>query len=109
MRADRKARHWGPGRRIFGRLAASILTMLAAAIAIGAAPAAAQTPLSMICVSPDITVALTSGTVTPQQVQCYLTPSGTTVTGFAGIVAGVNVTGYFPLSATQTLVTIDTT
>jgi hypothetical protein len=86
----------------------SIVAMLAA-IATTVAPAAAQTALSMLCVSPDITVALSSGTVTPQQVQCYSFPSGTAVTSFAGIVPGMNVTGYFPLSATQTLLTIDTT
>lgn len=50
----------------------------------------------MICVSPDITVALTSGTVTPQQVQCYSFPSGTAATSFARIPAGVKVTRIFP-------------
>ena len=72
-------------------------------------PAGAQTALSMLCVSPDITVALSSRTITPQQVQCYSFPSGTAAKSFAGIPAGVNVTGYFPRSATQTLLTIDTT
>jgi hypothetical protein len=89
--------------------AASILAMLAAAILLSVAAAAAQTPLSKLCVSPDITVALSSATITPQQVQCYSFPSGTFPTSFAGIPAGVNVTGFFPLSATQTLLTIDTT
>jgi hypothetical protein len=107
--ADRKARRPASRRRRLGRFAASIVAMLAAAVGISVTPAAAQTPLSMLCVSPDITVALSSRTVTPQQVQCYSFPSGTASKSFAGIPAGVNVTGYFPLSATQTLLTIDTT
>ena len=94
---------------MLGRFAASILAMLAAAIGISVAPAAAQTALSMLCVSPDITVALSSGTVTPQQVRCYSFPSGTAAKSFAGLPAGVNVTGSFPLNAKQTLLTIDTT
>ncbi len=91
------------------RFVASNLAMLVAAILITVAPAAAQTALSMICVSPDITVALTSGTITPQMVQCYSFPSGTAAINFVGIPAGVNVTGYFPESASQILLTIDTT
>jgi Abnormal spindle-like microcephaly-assoc'd, ASPM-SPD-2-Hydin len=83
--------------------------MLFAAIFASVAPAAAQTPLSVLCVSPDITVALSSGTISPQQAQCYSFPSGTAAKSFAGIPAGVNITGYFPISATQNLVTIDTT
>ena len=94
---------------MLGGFAASILAMLTATISMSVAAAPAQTPLSMLCVSPDITVALSSRTVTPQQVQCYSFPSGTAVKSFAGIPTGVNVTGYFPLSATQTLLTIDTT
>jgi hypothetical protein len=107
--SDGKARHFASALRGRKRFAASIVAILAAAILITVAPAAAQTALSMICVSPDITVALTSGTITPQQVQCYSFPSGAAVTSFAGIPAGVNVTGYFPQSASQTLLTIDTT
>src|ERR1700676_3188122 len=109
MRCDPRAQHRASVRRgILGWFATSILAMLAA-IAISVAPAAAQTPLSMLCVSPDITVALSSGTVTPQQVQCYSSSSSTATISFAGIVAGMNVTAYFPISATQTLLTIDTT
>ena len=63
----------------------------------------------MLCVSPDIGVALTSGTITPQTVQCYAFPSGTMANNFAGIPAGVDVTSYFPESASQTLLTVDTT
>jgi predicted outer membrane repeat protein len=105
MHADRRARQ--ARCRSLGRFAASVLAMLAATILISVAPAAAQTPLSVLCVSPDITVALSSGTVTPQQVRCYSFPSGAAATSFAGIPPGVNVTGYFPLNATQTLLTID--
>jgi ASPM-SPD-2-Hydin domain-containing protein len=107
--SDGKARHFASALRGRKWFAASIVKMLLAAIGISVAPAAAQTALSMLCVSPDITVALTSGTITPQQVQCYSFPSGTAVTSFAGIPSGVNVTGYFPQSASQTLLTIDTT
>src|SRR5271170_2776096 len=101
MRSDRKARHLA--------FAASILAMLAAAVLMSVATAGAQTPLSTLCVSPDITVALSSGTISPQQAQCYSFPSGTLPFSPTGIPAGVNVTGYFPLTATQTLLTIDTT
>ena len=92
-----------------GVVAAGILAMLAAAMMLTVVPAAAQTSLSELCITPDVTVALTSGTISPQQVQCYSFPSGTTPTNFAGIPAGVNVTGYFPLTAPQILVTFDTT
>jgi hypothetical protein len=109
VNSDRKARQLASARRKSGRFAASIFAMLAAAILISVAPAAAQTALSMLCVSPDITVALTSGTITPQQVQCYSFPSGAAASSFAGIPAGVNVTGYFPLTFPQVLLTIDTT
>jgi hypothetical protein len=105
VNSDGKARR--AQRRKLGWFAAGILAISAAAIGISVAPATAQTALSMLCVSPDITVALSSGTVTPQQVQCYSFPSGTVAKSFAGIPAGVNVTGYFPLSATQILLTID--
>jgi hypothetical protein len=104
----RKARQLASARNGVGRFVASILAMLVAAILISVAPAAA-TALSMLCVSPDITVALTSGTITPQQVQCYSFPSGTAAINFAGIPAGVNVTGYLPLTAGETLVTFDIT
>jgi hypothetical protein len=83
--------------------------MLAAAVLISVANAAAQTPVSVLCVSPDITVALSSGTVTPQTAQCYSFPSATLPFIPAGVPAGVNVTGYFRLTAAQTLMTIDTT
>ncbi len=109
MRSDAKARREASAHRKSARFAASIIAMLTAAIVISLEPAAAQTPLSMLCVSPDITVALSSGTITPQQVQCYTFPSGTSANSFAGIPASAHVTGYFPLSATQTLLTIDTT
>ena len=109
MNASRKGRESRGDRRERSRVAASILAMLAAVVAMSVAQAAAQTPLSELCVTPDITVALSSGTITPQQVQCYSFPSGTVANNFAGIPAGVNVTGYFPLNATQTLVTIDST
>ena len=85
--------------------------MLAAAIGISVAPAAAQTALSFLCVSPDITVALSSsGTVTPQDMLCYGFPlsSGPSLFPFS-IPPGVNVTGYFDVSSTQALITIDTT
>ncbi len=113
MRSYRKVRHLMSVRGGLGRFVVSILATLAVVIGISVAPAAAQTALSMLCVSPDITVPLSSGTVSPQQVLCYSFPSGTAAKSFAGISAsmnpGVNVTGYFPLSATQTLLTIDTT
>jgi hypothetical protein len=109
VRTDPKARQLASARNGVGRFVASILAMLAAAILISVGPAAAQTALSMLCVSPDITVALTSGTITPQQVQCYSFPSGTATINFAGIPAGVNVTGYLPLTAGETLVTFDIT
>ena len=96
------------GRSRFERLAASMLAMLASTALIGVTPAAAQTLLSALCVSPDITVALSSGTIAPQQVQCYSFP-GAGAASFGAIPAGVNVTGYFPLGAMQTLLTIDTT
>jgi Abnormal spindle-like microcephaly-assoc'd, ASPM-SPD-2-Hydin len=105
VRSDQKASQLASARH--RRFAAGIVAMLAATAGISVAPAAAQTPLSTICVSPDITVAL-SRTLTPQQVQCYSFP-GAALQSFAGIPAGVNVTGYFPLLATQTLLTIDTT
>ena len=109
MISDGKTRRLASARGGRVRFAASVLAILAAAILISVAPAAAQTALSMLCVSPDITVALTSGTITPQQVQCYSFPSGTAASSFAGIPAGVNVTGYFPESGSQILLTIDTT
>jgi hypothetical protein len=88
----------------------SIVAMLAVAIIyIGVAPAFAQTPLNFLCTSPDITVALTSGTVTPQQLQCYTFPSGSIAIGFNGIPAGVRIAADFPVSTTQNLVVIDTT
>jgi hypothetical protein len=90
--------------------AANIVAMLAVAIIyIGVAPASAQTPLSVLCTSPDITVALTSGTVTPQQLQCYTFPSGSIALSFTGIPSGVKIAADFPISATQNLVVIDTT
>ncbi len=120
MRSNGKTRQLASARRKLGRFAASILVILVAAFGISIAhhgmlsgPASAiasgPTALSMICVSPDITVALTSGTVTPQQAQCYSFPSGSAATSFAGIPAGVNVTGFLPVSPTQILLTIDIT
>src|ERR1700724_2649880 len=107
MRSDQKAR---PARRPrLGRFGASILAIVAAAIGTGVTPASAQTALSFLCVSPDITVALTSGTVTPQDLQCYGFPSGTITLPPAGIPEGSKITSYFGLSATQNLLTIDTT
>ena len=88
---------------------ASILAILAAAIAIGVAPAAAQTALSGLHISPDITVELTSGIVTPQQAQCYSFPSGTALTSFLGMPASVKLSAYFSLNPMQNLVAIDTT
>jgi hypothetical protein len=108
MRSEPQTRHLASVRRSVARFAAAVLAMLAATILISVEPSAAQTPLSTLCVSPDITVTLI-GTVFPQQVQCYSFPSDLFVATFAGIPAGVDVTGYFPLSATQTLLTIDTT
>jgi Abnormal spindle-like microcephaly-assoc'd, ASPM-SPD-2-Hydin len=78
-------------------------------ISIAAAPAHAQTELSVLCVTPDITVELTSGTITPQQVICYDASASTTLVNFAGIPAGTRVSAYFPLSSSQTLLAIDTT
>ncbi|MFZ0680448.1 MAG: choice-of-anchor D domain-containing protein [Candidatus Binatus sp.] len=109
MGTDPKPRRARSGRHCHRRFAASILAILAATVSMSVVPAGAQTALSMLCVSPDITVALSSRTITPQQVQCYSFPSGTAAKSFAGIPADVNVTGYFPRSATQTLLTIDTT
>jgi hypothetical protein len=91
------------------RCAASILGMLLAMVASSVAPAAAKTALSVLCVSPDMTVALTSGTITPQELQCYSFPSGSLAIPPNGIPAGVNITGFFPISSTQLLITIDTT
>jgi hypothetical protein len=59
------------------------------AIALSVAPAAAQTTLQALHISPDTTVLLNSRTVTPQQVQCYGFPWSTVLTNFAGIPAGV--------------------
>jgi ASPM-SPD-2-Hydin domain-containing protein len=91
------------------RCAASILGMLLAIVTSSVAPAGAQTALSLLCVSPDITVALTSGTITPQELQCYSFPSGSLAIPPTGIPAGVNITGFSPISSTQLLITIDTT
>jgi len=75
-----------------------------------AVPAAhAQTELSVLCVTPDITVELTSGTITPQQVICYNSSASTSVVNLAGIPVGTRVSAYFPLSSSQTLIAIDTT
>ena len=120
MRSYRKARQLASARRRLGRFAASVLVILVTAFGTSfahhrmlagplSAIASGPTPLSMICVSPDITVALSSGTVTPQQVQCYSFPSGTAATSFAGIPAGANVSGFLPVSPTQILLTIDIT
>ena len=107
--ADGKPRLLASRRSGLWRFAASIFAMLAAAIGISVAPAVAQTALSILCVSPDITVALTSGTVTPQEVQCYSFPSGSLAIPPNGIQAGTSITGFFPISPTQLLLTIDTT
>ena len=109
--SKRKARHLVSIRSKLGRYGVGIVAIAVAAFAISVAPAAAQTPLSDLCVTPDITVALTSGTISPQTVQCYSFPSGTTAINFAGIPAGVTVTGYFtPVAgAALTLLTIDST
>ncbi len=102
MPANRKPRHLA--------FAASIVATIAVAlIYIGVGPASAQTPLSVLCTSPDISVALTSGTVTPQQLQCYSFPSGSLAIPPTGIPAGVNITGFFPSGSSQLLLTIDTT
>src|SRR5271154_6733870 len=67
-----------------------------------AVPAAhAQTELSVLCVTPDITVELTSGTITPQQVICYNSSASTSVVNLAGIPVGTRVSAYFPLSSSQ--------
>jgi hypothetical protein len=99
----------GQGSRRVGSSTASVLAMLAAAIAIGVAPAAAQTALTGLHISPDITVGLSSGLVTPQQAQCYSFPSGTALTSFLGMPASVKVAAYFSLNPMQNLVAIDTT
>jgi len=110
MNSEGKAGHLAFARGGRGRFAASILAMLAAVILMSVAPAAAQTtPLSFLCVSPDITVALNGGTITPQELQCYSFPSGSLTIPPTGIPAGVNITGFFPSSSTQLLLTIDTT
>jgi len=117
VRADGKARRLATARSGRGRFAANIVAMLAAAIALSVAPGAAQTPLNVLCVSPDVTVVLGSGTITaqhasrihlpPRQVQCYTFPSGSMSASIAEIPAGVNLTTYYPLSSTQTLLTFD--
>src|SRR5208282_3222125 len=115
MDSNGEARRTRRGR--LGRFALSLVAILAATLGIsvanyrmlpGPAPAVASGPtlLSELCVSPDITVGLTSGTVSPQQVICY-TFTGTALISPAGIPPGVNVTGYFPVTATQTLLTVD--
>jgi len=109
VNSDRKAPDLASARSSPVRFAAGCLATLAAVILLSVAPAAAQTALSFLCVSPDITVALTSGTITPQEVQCYGFPSGNIALVFNGIPAGVNITSDFPISATQNLLTIDTT
>jgi hypothetical protein len=109
VRSGPKARHWASALGRLGRFAGRIPAMLALASLIRVAPAASQTALSVLCVSPDITVGLTSGTIPPQEVQCYVFPSGNIAFVFNGIPAGVKMTTFFPISATQNLLTIDTT
>jgi Abnormal spindle-like microcephaly-assoc'd, ASPM-SPD-2-Hydin len=95
--------------RKVGSFTASVLAILTAAITIGVAPASAQTALSGLHISPDITVELTSGIVTPQQAQCYSFPSGTALTSFLGMPASVKLAAYFSLNPMQNLLAIDTT
>jgi hypothetical protein len=101
MEPRRQAR---PTAKHFGAALAVI-----AWISFAAVTAHAQTELSVLCVTPDITVELTSGTITPQQVICYNSSASTTVVNFAGIPASTRVSAYFPLSSSQTLIAIDTT
>jgi hypothetical protein len=110
--AEARGRKWNPAGRIDvprSSSAASLALLAAMTWITFAATAHAQTALSVLCVTPDITVELLSGTVTEQQIICYNSPSGTTVNTFAGIPAGTNVSAYYPLSSTQTLLAIDTT
>lgn len=97
------------GSRRDGSFTSSVLAIVAAAIAIGVPPAGAQTALSGLHISPDITVGLTSGIVTPQQAQCYSFPSGTALTSFLGMPASAKLAAYFSLNPTQNLLAIDTT
>jgi hypothetical protein len=94
-----------PAARHFGAAAIAAIAW----ISFAAAAAHAQTELRVLCVTPDITVELTSGTVTPQQVICYNSSASTTVVNFGGIPAGTRVSAYFPLGSSQTLIAIDTT
>jgi Abnormal spindle-like microcephaly-assoc'd, ASPM-SPD-2-Hydin len=118
VRADGKAERLEPARGGRCQAAPGILAILAVVIAISVAPASAQTPLSKLCVSPDITVVLGSGMIMaeraasrihfpPNEVQCYTLASGTMPVSISEIPMGVNVATYYPLSSTQTLLTFD--
>jgi len=99
------------GRRARVDCAAAALALFSALACLGFATVArAQTALSILCVTPDITVALTSGTVTPQELNCYGSHgTGALALVFSGVPAGTTVSAFFPISSTHQLVAIDTT
>jgi hypothetical protein len=99
------------GRRARADFTAAAFALFVALACLSfATVACAQTALSVLCVTPDITVALTSGTVRPQEVNCYGFPgTGALALVFSGIPAGTGVSAFFPVSSTQQLLAIDTT